>query len=172
MDLVITAPPYGNTAGGVLSHRSSLYWLGVEEENLTRYHHHYIGIQTVRSETQAVQQDFLNKGVLPLIDTDPKETSVGCILGQYFQDMARVLSEINRVLKPGKAAVVVVGTLVVQGIILQPHEILSELAEAAGLQWIASKAIEMGVDDRNRTAHRTKAYAYSQYVIGLVKRGS
>ena len=172
IDLVMTAPPYGNPAGGVLSHRSSLYWLGVKEESLTRYHHHSIGIQAIRSETRAVQQDFFREGMMPAVDTDRKEATVGCILGQYFQDMAQVLSEMNRVLKPGKAAIMVVGTLRVQGIILQPHEILSELAEAVGFQWIASKAIEVGIDNQNHPNHRTKACTAQEYVIGLVKRGS
>jgi len=173
IDLVITAPPYGNAVDSVLPHRSSLYWLGVDEETLARCHDHYIGIQTLRPETQELQQDFLKATIIQMADADGRTAyPAGCILGQYFQDVAQALSEMQRVLKPGKAAVVVAGTLTIQGVILQTHEILSEIARAVGFQWVASKAIEAGCDDQNHNGHKTRACAYQEYVMGLVKRGS
>jgi hypothetical protein len=90
-------------------------------------------------------------------------------MGQYFEDLARVLCEIQRVLKPGRAAIVLAGPLVVGGMALQVHEIIGEMAEAVGLQWVGTQAIGAHPDRANSNGNGIKAGKHQDCVIGLVK---
>jgi DNA modification methylase len=166
IDLVITSPPSGKAIKGLQDHPYSLSWLGVGRDILEGCQDFYIGTQTVRSETQLLQQDILRKIVAPLTDAHRK---TACIMGQYFEDLAQVLCEIQRVLKPGRAAIVVVGPLVVGGRVLQINEIIGEMAEAVGLQWVGTQAIGAHPDRENSNGNGIKAGKHQDCVIGLVK---
>jgi DNA modification methylase len=166
IDLMITSPPSGKAMNSMQIHQYSLSWLSVERGTLTRCQGFYIGAQTVRPETNLLHQDILGKIVTPLTDADRK---TACILGQYFEDLAQVLYEIHRVLKPGRAAIVVVGPLVIGGMILQVHEIISGIAEAIGFQQVGARPVGGHHDRKSLNGNRKKICKFQEYIVGLVK---
>jgi hypothetical protein len=166
IDLLITSPPSGKAMNSMRIHQYSLSWLGIGRDTLIRCQNFYIGTQTVRPETSFLYQNVLEKIVTPM--TDPDRKTAG-ILGQYFEDLAQVLCEIQRVLKPGKAAIVVMGPLVMDGMVLQVHEVIGGIAEAVGFQRVGTKAIGVQRNPESLNGHSKKVFKYQEYVVGLVK---
>ncbi len=167
IDLIITSPPSGKAMNSMQIRQYSLSWLGVGRDTLTRCQGFYIGDQTVRPGSNLLHQDILLEEILsPVTDADRK---TACILGQYFEDLAQVLCEMQRVLKPGRAAIVVVGPLVMDGMVLQVHEVIGGIAEAVGLQRVGIKAIGAQRDPESLNGNRKKVFKYQEYVVGLVK---
>ncbi|NJL58650.1 MAG: hypothetical protein HC887_02365 [Desulfobacteraceae bacterium] len=79
-----------------------------------------------------------------LAESDKKKSLV---LHRYYSEMAQTLSEMHRVLKFGRAAIVVVGTSVMRGVNVETHNCLSEIGIQAGFELvhIGKRAI-----DRNK----------------------
>jgi DNA modification methylase len=127
-------------------------------DRLDRFQDFYIGSQTVRPGTHLLQRD-----------TTHPDSKTACILGQYFEDLAQVLCEMQRVLKPGRAAIMVVGPLVMDGMVLQVHEIIGGIAEAVGFQRVGTKAIGVHHNPESLNGSRKKVYRYQEYAVGLVK---
>ena len=173
VDLIVTSPPCVNSMDRVQAHKFSLYWLGVDYYLLARRRHSYIGAQGIRDETKALQQD--HPEIIPKIDR--VDTQTACILGQYFQDMAETLSEMQRVLKPGKAAIIVVGPSAAGGITVQTQEILGAIGESIGFQMVGIKAKGISYDRRlmqlirKSNGNGMEARLQQEYIVGLVKSG-
>ena len=173
MDLIITSPPCVNAMESVQAHKFSLYWLGVDYYSLAKRDHLYIGAQGIRDETKALQQD--QPEIVPKIERADGQTA--CLLGQYFQDMAETLSEMQRVLKPGKAAIIVVGSSTLGGITVPTHEILGAIGESIGFQLVGIKANGINHDRhlmqaiRKSNGNGTEARLHQEYVVGLIKSG-
>ncbi|MCI0529926.1 MAG: site-specific DNA-methyltransferase [Nitrospira sp.] len=169
IDLVITSPPSGEAMNSMQNHQYSLSWLGVGQDTFARCQDFHIGAQTVCPETHLFHRDTLpEKIVTPLTHVDRK---TACILGQYFEDLAQTLCEMQRVLKPGKAAIVVIAPWVLDGMIFQVHEVIGGIAEAVGFQRVGTKAIGEHPDSENLNGNRKKICKYQEHVVGLVKRG-
>lgn len=170
-DLIITSPPCANGIGEVLAHRYSLYWLGVDYYSLAIRHDDYIGAQVIRNETQVLQQD--TSEIIPDIGRADRQT--GSILGQYFQDMAYALSEMHRVLKPGKSAVLVMRPSTVRWITVPTHEIVSAMSESMGFQWVGMRAAGTEYDpglipvSQDRNGNGVPDRKDQEYIMGLVK---
>ena len=97
------------------------------------------------------------------------------VVERYFWDMSAVLGEMQRVLKPGKAAVVVVGPSTMRGIQLETHTHLAALASYQGFEVVG---VERRRLDRNRRMMPTRfgrggpgieGRIHEEYVIGLLK---
>ncbi|MDO9348376.1 MAG: hypothetical protein Q7T47_03750, partial [Anaerolineales bacterium] len=54
------------------------------------------------------------------------------VVYRYYSEMTRVLKEMYRVLKPGKAAVVVVGSSVIRGIDMETQNCLADIGRNMG----------------------------------------
>ena len=127
VDLVITSPPYATALPYLDTDRLSLCYLGL----LTRPEHRKRDIEMIgnREITDRLRRDqwerYLTEGMhLPsevriLIDRIERENgngavgfrrrNLGALLATYFFDMRNVLLEIQRALKPGAQAFLVVG---------------------------------------------------------------
>jgi DNA modification methylase len=158
IDLMITSPPSGKQINDMRIREYSLSWLGMGRDRLDRFQDFYIGSQTVRPGTHLLQRD-----------TTHPDSKTACILGQYFEDLAQVLCEMQRVLKPGRAAIVVVGPLVVDRMVLQVHEIIGGLAEAVGFQRVGTKAIGARHTPGSLNGNKKRVFKCREYVVGLVK---
>ena len=54
------------------------------------------------------------------------------VVRRYFSEMKRALQEMYRVLKPGKAAILVVGSSLIRGIDTQTQNCLAEIGQLIG----------------------------------------
>lgn len=130
VDLVVTSPPYANNAIDYLrAHKFALVWLGYSIEQLAEIRKHMIGELALSRNSYQLPVRTLNT-----IETIMgKDNSKGRRLEKYFSDMLFMLEQIRRALKPGKHAILVVASSVINGIDVLTHECLIEIAQSLGL---------------------------------------
>ena len=121
VDLVVTSPPYLNAWDYHLYHRFRLFWLGMDPIKLKKEE---IGAHLEHSyNTQSIQR--------------------------YSNDMKLCMNEMYRVLKKKKYVCIVIGDSIVKGEIVNSHEILMDLAEQIGLEFMIS--IEREIDASSKS---------------------
>ncbi|WP_288512911.1 DNA methyltransferase [uncultured Victivallis sp.] len=119
VDLVVTSPPYGNAHDYHLYHRFRLLWIGCDPKILASIE----------------------------IGSHLKHQREGSGFESYLQDMKAALTTIERVLKPNRYAVLVIGDSIYDGIY---YDSAKEIKDTA---------ITMGFDSAciiERTIHKTK----------------
>jgi len=104
----------------------------------------YIGSEKIRRHAPDELPEKVGAVVKKLAELDAKKAR---ILGQYYLDMDLVLAEMKRVLKPGRAAIVVIGTTTMRGMDVETHLCLAELSRRQGFQVVGIKERKL---DRNR----------------------
>ena len=98
------------------------------------------------------------------------------VLRKYLVEMKEVLSEMNRVLKPGKAAVVVVGPSLMRGLEVLTHEYLAEIGENVGFRVAGIRKRNIDRDRRmlpvsfgRNGDSMIEQRMHEEFVVGLVK---
>lgn len=174
VDLIVTSPPYANNAIDYMrAHKFSLVWFGWKLAELTRIRSQYVGHDATAG---------LNSGVLPaqcedvlakLSDLDQRK---GLVLRRYFEEMTGVIVEMRRVLKPDRAAIMVIGSSRLRGLDVETHKGLAAIGECAGfvLAGVGTRLLDR---DKRMMPARWDQIKHSQiekrmheeYVVGLVK---
>lgn len=141
VDLVFTSPPYVTALDYTRSHFLAVPWLehelGISVDDYRRRAGVYVGTERQPSlvrkgdeDVDVSNLDSLSK-VLPALrktsDTQAKLTE------RYFIDMYRVISEIKRVLKPRKHAIIVVCPSHIRKVEIPTHTVLMEIGDSIGL---------------------------------------
>ncbi len=175
VDLVVTSPPYANAIDHVRAHKFSLVWLGSEVSEMAARRRRYIGAEGRTASVGPLDGPLAEKTVDAIAAVDRGRSRV---VRRYFSEMTDVLRETRRVLKPGRAAVVVVGSSTVRGVAVPTPFVLAELAEAAGFRVVGVRERPIDRDRRlmpARSAGRgagIEARMHSEHVIGLVRPAS
>jgi DNA modification methylase len=176
VDLIVTSPPYAaNAIDYMRAHKFSLVWLGFPLEGLSQKRQTYIGGETVNNVNLEELPTFA-KGIIDhLAKLDRKK---GLTLHRYYSEMNRVLREMYRVLKPGKAAIVVVGSSIIRGIDTETQNSLAAIGKTIGFE-----VPNIGVRnlDRNRRmlpagmkinlTSQIQQRMHEEYIIGFIKPG-
>ncbi len=179
VDLIVTSPPYANALDYMRAHKFSLAWLGDPIPSLTDLRAQYIGSESVgRRDDQSAPAE-LPEPVQAVVDQlAVKDAPKSRVLRRYFVDMSAAIGEMARVLRPGAAAIIVVGPSIMRGILIPTHECLAGIADSAGLDVVDVAPRNL---DRNRrmmparrgsqaeTASGIELRQYTEYVIGAVK---
>jgi DNA modification methylase len=174
VDLIITSPPYAaNAIDYMRAHKFSLVWMGYSVESLTQKRKKYIGGEAVNDVTFEVLPPKVTDVISVIAARDAKK---GRVLHRYYSEMSRCLREMFRVLKPGKAAIVVVGTSTMRGINTQTQECLAEIGIAVGFDVVNIATRKLDRDRRMMPARRTQTPGsqieqrmHEEYVIGFYK---
>lgn len=174
IDLIVTSPPYASNAIDYMrAHKFSLVWMGHSVDELGQIRKEYIGGEATSDFAFEDLPDGTAQVVGEVSDRDEKK---GRVLHRYYSEMSRALGEMHRVLKPGKAAVVVVGTSVMRGRDTGTQTCLAEIGESMGFE-----VPRIGVRhlDRNRRMMPAGAKVdldsqiqqrmHEEYVIGFQK---
>ncbi|MBL7198923.1 MAG: HNH endonuclease [Anaerolineae bacterium] len=132
VDLIVTSPPYAaNAIDYMRAHKFSLVWMGHDIDDLGDKRKEYIGGEA----TQGMQFEELSpkahEVVACVTSLDKKK---GLVLHRYFSEMTRVLLEMYRVLRPGRAAIVVVGSSTMRGIDTETGVCLADIGKAIGFE--------------------------------------
>ncbi len=174
VDLIVTSPPYASNAIDYMrAHKFSLVWLGYPIEELGSKRKEYIGGEdTMNSEFEDMPGDTA-RIVSEISSMDKKR---GKVLHRYYSEMKRVLLEMHRVLKPQKAAIVVVGSSIMRGKDTQTQNCLAEIGRDIGFE---VPAIGIRKIDRNKRMMPAGATTdmksqiqqrmHVEYVIGFYK---
>lgn len=108
VDHIVTSPPYANTYDYYLYHKFRMYWL---DYDVKKVKDNEIGS---RNRHSSKKED---------IDTFEKELFL-------------CLKEMNRVLKPNKYAVIVIGDSVIRGILIRINKLIKELALKTNFEFV------------------------------------
>jgi len=122
-DIVVTSPPYLNNVDYSKIYGLELSLLALDKE-ITKH---------TRSRSL---RSFLQKDAKPQ-HVPPEVEEIGSripVVGAYFADMENSISEMNRVLKKGSSAYVIVSNSVIYEEHILVDEILSAIGERLGLQ--------------------------------------
>jgi hypothetical protein len=174
VDLIVTSPPYASNAIDYMrAHKFSLIWLGYEIDDLGDRRREYIGSDVIARENFEMLPSFIDEILKPIAQVDEKKSLV---VRRYYSEMKRVLQEMYRVLKPGKAAILVVGSSIIRGIDTQTQNCLAEIGQVIGF-----KVPKIGIRNLDRNRRMLPAGAkinkdsqiqqrmHQEYVIGFYK---
>ncbi|MDY7078100.1 MAG: class I SAM-dependent methyltransferase [Chloroflexota bacterium] len=175
VDLIVTSPPYASNAIDYMrAHKFSLVWFGHSLNSLSQLRRDYIGHDAVTGVEYVDLPESARQVVEGIAQVDPKK---GKVLHRYYSEMTRCLVEMARVLKPGKAAIVVVGSSTMRGIDTRTDVCLGEIGKQVGFELISIAVRRLDRDKRMMPARRMHSSAHSQieermheeYVIGFLK---
>lgn len=174
VDLIVTSPPYANAIDYVRAHKFSLVWLGERIDNLAARRREYLGAERVRRD---------GHHDLPLLAADTvrhlagRDAQKAAVLAQYFVDLRDALREMARVLRPGRAAIVVVGPSTMRGVRIDTARCLGAMAESTGLALVGIADRRLDRDRRLMPARAAnngltliEQRMHEEQVIGFVKR--
>jgi hypothetical protein len=150
VDLMITSPPYLNNYHYNRNTRPHLYWLGfaehpddfknLEASNFGKYW------QTVREQDRIDLEFHLPASdlaqQLELLRAQKPEKGIyggngwANYAASYFNDCHKFASGIKYTLRPGGAALVVIGNSILQGIQIPTDRYFGEIAESVGLELV------------------------------------
>ncbi len=174
VDLAVTSPPYANNAIDYMrAHKFSLVWLGWKIGDLTGIRARCLGHEAKTQRTWSGLPEQCERTIRRLADADRRKAAA---LRRYFGEMSAVVAEMHRVLKPGKAAIVVVGSSSLRGIDVETHKGIAALGVAAGFQLAHIGARRLDRDKRMMPARWSKngtsqieQRMHEEHVIGLLK---
>ncbi|MBI3166080.1 MAG: hypothetical protein HYZ24_15465 [Chloroflexi bacterium] len=177
VDLIVTSPPYASNAIDYMrAHKFSLAWFGYSIKTLGKLRSRYIGGESLNGIEMLELPGFSRRIVEVINKVDHKKAMV---LHRYYSEMTLIFREVRRVLRPGKAAVIVVGNSIMRGISTETAECLGEIGEQAGLELVHIGVRHLDRDKRMLPARRQGKPANSkieermheEYVIGFLKPG-
>ena len=134
VDLILTSPPYGDSrstvAYGQFS-RLSAQWLDMLPENKKDIDRNLLGGDKKGDLNSPLIQasDLLRQSIALIAEQDEKRARE---VISFYQDLQRTLERANRLLKPNKYFIVVIGNRTVKGINLKTDLIISELCYHLG----------------------------------------
>jgi DNA modification methylase len=177
VDLVVTSPPYASNAIDYMrAHKFSLVWMGFSISDLGSLRHRYIGGDSVSRINYLQLPAFAQEVVRTIAKVDKKKAQV---LHRYYSEMTVALQEIKRVLKPGKAAVVVVGNSIMRGISTETDRCLGEIGKHIGFELVHIGIRDLDRDKRmlparkngNSMSSQIEARMHQEYILGFMKPG-
>jgi DNA modification methylase len=174
VDLIVTSPPYAaNAIDYMRAHKFSLIWLGYPIDDLSQRRKEYIGGEAVNDFGFVSLPDETARVVSMIGARDAKK---GRVLHRYYSEMTRSLQEMFRVLKPGTAAIVVVGTSTMRGMDTRTQDCLADIGEAIGFEVVDIATRQLDRDRRMMPARRGRKSSsqieermHEEYVIGFYK---
>ena len=177
-DLIVTSPPYANALDYMRAHKFSLAWLGDPIPSLTGLRAQYIGSESVGNRDSQPGAE-LPTSVQTVVDQlSAKDAPKSRVLRRYFVDMSAAIGEMARVLRPGAAAIIVVGPSTMRGLLIPTHQCLADLASHAGLDVVAVAPRNLDRDRRMMPARNgnqadpaagIERRMHTEYIIGAVK---
>ena len=175
VDLIVTSPPYASNAIDYMrAHKFSLVWFGHTLQQLSDLRSQYIGHDAVQGFNLLPLPNTVQEIVEAVAQVDSKKSQT---LHRYYSEATCFLSEMCRVLKPGRAAIVVVGSSVMRGIDTQTDRCLAEIGKAIGFTGATIAVRRLDRDKRmmparNREKAATspiEARMHEEYIIAFYK---
>jgi len=174
VDLIVTSPPYASNAIDYMrAHKFTLVWFGYPIDELTLKRKTYIGSEGNYTGTR-IELPSRVENVIARVSEKSRSKSIS--LKRYYSEMSLAMNEMYRVLKPGRASVVVVGNSTLAGENAEVEECLIAIGKNLGFE-IPKVGIRQL--DRNRrmlpassihdTSSQIQQRMHEEYVIGFYK---
>jgi len=140
VDVVFTSPPYATALDYPRAHFLAIPWmrqvLGVTVTEYRENGRNYIGTERGRLPRVFALDSRLTLFHLAssvVMDISKASERQAKLIQRYFLDMSQVLSEIHRVLKPHRHAIIVVCPSHIRKVRVATNQVLAEIASALGL---------------------------------------
>lgn len=174
VDLIVTSPPYASNAIDYMrAHKFSLVWLGYPIKELSKLRQEYIGGESLINFQLMEMPSYPAQIIFRIAQHDEKKAKV---LHRYYSEMTRTLSEMYRVLKPGKAAIIVVGTSTMRGLDTETQVCLGCIGKSLGFELVDIAVRRLDRDKRMMPARKStqrnsqiEERMHEEFVIGLYK---
>lgn len=174
IDLIVTSPPYASNAIDYMrAHKFSLVWFGYKIDDLTTIRKEYIGGESTTDFVFEEIPEYTSSKVAQISRHDQKR---GNVLRRYYSEMQNVLKEVFRVLKPEKAAIVVVGNSIMKGIDTEIPICLSEIGREIGfiipqigIRYLERNKRMLPVGFEADLNSQIQRRMHEEYVIGFFK---
>lgn len=173
-DLIVTSPPYASNAIDYMrAHKFSLVWLGYSIDDLGDTRRECIGGESISTFEFRDLPEQTSHVIAEISALDAKK---GKVLHRYYSEMTLVLREMYRVLKSGRAAVLVVASSIMRGRDTETHLCLTDIGRDIGFVVPPSGVRRL---DRNRRMmpagmkinqnSQIQQRMHEEYVIGFYK---
>jgi DNA modification methylase len=174
IDLVVTSPPYASNAIDYMrAHKFSLVWFGYSVAMLSRIRGEYIGGERTKNFCMDDLPNYPELILSKIIERDHKK---GRVLRRYYTEMSQCMAEIFRVLKPGKGAILVVGSSIMRGIDTETAKCLGEIGKSIGFELvdIAQRRLDrnkrmMPAREKNEPRSKIEERMHKEHIIGFLK---
>ncbi|MBN1975838.1 MAG: site-specific DNA-methyltransferase [Anaerolineae bacterium] len=174
IDLIVTSPPYASNAIDYMrAHKFSLVWMGYPIDDLGQKRKEYIGGEAITNVDFERLPDRTSDVV---IDVTKRDERKGNVLHRYYSEMTRSLREMFRVLKPGKAAIVVVGSSIMRERDTETHTCLADIGRSIGFEvpLIGVRKLDrnrrmMPAGSRLNLKSQIQQRMHEEYVIGFYR---
>jgi DNA modification methylase len=174
VDLIITSPPYASHAIDYMrAHKFSLVWLGHSITELGVLRRKYIGGDAVGNMQPLPLPAYPAKVLANLEALDKNKARA---LHRYYSEMMTALSEMYRVLKSGRAAIVVVGTSLMRGLDTETQICMGEIGKEIGFDLVHIGIRQLDRNKRMMPARwntnkesQIEARMHKEYIIGFQK---
>jgi DNA modification methylase len=187
VDLVFTSPPYCSALDYTRAHQLAVAWLQ-DVFSVSQVEYALLGRQYIGTGRAMKSSGALARIVLPDVPlfrevadrVGATDAHKGNTVKRYFADMQQVLSEMGRVLKPGRHLVLVVCPSHIRKVDIPTHEIFGQIIEKlaldGGCRLTRVACIERTIDDRRRLLpYMQKAFGRrmrTEYVVIYEKTSS
>lgn len=174
VDLVVTSPPYASNAIDYMrAHKFSLVWLGHSINTLSNTRKRYIGGESV-TDVEFVELPANCARIVE--EVGGRDARKGRVLHRYYSEMTGVLQEMYRVLRPGKVAIVVVGSSEMRGVDTETGACLAEIGNSIGFDvpGIGVRQLDrnrrmMPVGAKRNRNSQIQKRMHEEFVIGFLK---
>ena len=131
VDVVITSPPYLNAIDYLRGHKLSLIWMKHSISEIRTIRATNVGTEVGTKRAKGDEStDRITRMMCPL---DAVSSRHAGMLRQYVHDMRAVLSEIDRVLRTGGKAVLVVGNCNIRQTFVENSKCIEGIADELGM---------------------------------------
>ena len=179
VDLVVTSPPYANALDYMRAHKFSLVWLGKRVGNLASLRGKYIGAERQSPQEAIPLPDDAQRAISTLSELDRPKSR---FLARYLREMRQAISEMHRVIRPGRTVIIVVGPSTMRGQRIATQDYLAAIAEQVGFVVVGVPERALDRDRRMMPARRSNGHAnnnegnegielrlHQEFIIGLLR---
>lgn len=172
-DAVITSPPYPNRHDYSRAFHIELLWVGCTEEDIfdLRYSslRSHVEARPVIKNTDGYREP---ECLAPYLQAraEKGDRRVPSMIRGYFEDLYLTLRSMAAMLRPGAKLAFVVGNVSHSGVMFLVDEILAEVGEQAGYEWIGTWLIRL----RGNSAQQMDRYGRipsRESIVFFEKRG-
>jgi tRNA G10 N-methylase Trm11 len=157
IDKVITSPPYLNAIDYMRGHKFSLVWLGYSIPHLREIRSISIGAE--RKISAKVNPEFIDKIYSQILKGISLNGPQSSMIRRYINDSILLMSEISRVLKKNKSAILVVGNSNLKGHYIKNSEVFNHAGKLYGLNLTNSKKREIPLSKRYLPVPKNNSHA-------------